>query len=165
MTTTANTNTQDNVALLLQQQGVTKAIAEELVRTYSADHIRSQIRMLSFRNPQNPAGMLVQAIRQNWVAPPEYLQYQEQVSACRVQERRRLEEKQKKRTRYRAIRKARERMSEEERQQVRQEAIERVAPLLRQHYGDENLPEVLVESFVNQIVTERCLGEENPVSA
>ena len=158
------TNTKDNVALSLQQQGVTKVIAEELVRTYSAGHILSQIKILPFRNPQNPAGMLVQAIRQNWTAPPEYLQHREQVNTYQVERRGQLEDKRRKRIRFRRIRQVKAQMTREELQELRRDAIKRIAPLLRQHYGDENLPESLVESFMNQIVAERHLGIENPVS-
>jgi len=63
----------------LISQGVTRRIAQELVRTHSEEVIRQQVTWKPYR-PQikSPAGALVQAIRDAWPAPPAWADAQEQ---------------------------------------------------------------------------------------
>jgi len=62
----------DQLAVQLRALGVTTTVIDELLRRYQLRHIQQQLAWLPRRNPrQNPAGLLVQAIRENWAAPPD----------------------------------------------------------------------------------------------
>jgi hypothetical protein len=77
--TQAPTGANDDDALqLLVAQGVTRRIAQELVRTHPADAIRQQLAWQAYRPPAtSPAGALVRAIRDAWPPPPAWLEAQE----------------------------------------------------------------------------------------
>ena len=73
-----STGADDDVLLLLVAHGVTRRIAQELVRTHPADAIRQQLAWQAYRPPAtSPAGALVRAIRDAWPPPPAWLEAQE----------------------------------------------------------------------------------------
>ncbi len=78
----------------LVQVGVTRAAAEKLVRQYP-ERIADQVEYLAYRSAQDPAALLVEAIRHNWQPPALYLQAQTEAEESRreAEERRQLEEK------------------------------------------------------------------------
>jgi hypothetical protein len=60
----------DDVLVLLVSQGVTRRIAQELVRTHAEELIRQQVAWQPYRpQAKSPAGALVQAIRDAWPPP------------------------------------------------------------------------------------------------
>ena len=68
----------DDVLCLLLSQGVTRRIAQELVRTHPAEAIKQQLAWQAYRAPAtSPAGALVRAIRDAWPPPPAWLEAQE----------------------------------------------------------------------------------------
>jgi hypothetical protein len=68
----------DDVLLRLVAHGVTRRIAQELVRTYAAEAIQQQLAWQAHRPPAtSPAGALVRAIRDAWPPPPAWLEAQE----------------------------------------------------------------------------------------
>jgi hypothetical protein len=52
--------------------GVTRTIAEDLARQFPTEHIRTQIDMLAYRAANDPAAVLVSAIREAWASPAGY---------------------------------------------------------------------------------------------
>jgi Helix-turn-helix domain len=67
----------DALLELLLSQGVTRRIAQDLVRTHSPETIRQQVAWQAHRPPaKSPAGALVQAIRDAWPPPPAWLEAQ-----------------------------------------------------------------------------------------
>ena len=89
------TGADDDALQLLISQGVTRRIAQELVQTHSAEAIRQQVTWQPHRPPaKNPAGALVQAIRERWPAPAAWREAQTRAAAVAqqaVEERRRRE--------------------------------------------------------------------------
>ena len=78
-----------HVVAVLMRQNVTNVIAENLAKQHSSKQIMAQIRMLSYRNAtDNPAGLLVKSIRENWAAPEAYLEVQHKHNAM-LEERKR----------------------------------------------------------------------------
>ena len=72
----------DDALQLLMSQGVTRRIAQELVRTHPAAAIRQQLAWQVYRPAaKSPAGALVQAIRDAWPPPPAWLEAQEHAGA------------------------------------------------------------------------------------
>ena len=68
----------DDALQLLLSQGVTRRIAQELVRTHSGEAIRQQVAWQAHRPAaKSPAGALVQAIRDAWPPPPAWTEAQE----------------------------------------------------------------------------------------
>ena len=63
--------------MLLISQGVTRRIAQELVRTHADEVIRRQVAWQPYRpRVKSPAGALVQAIRDAWPPPPAWAEVQ-----------------------------------------------------------------------------------------
>ncbi len=61
-----------DVVVALTNLGVTKRIAHDLTRRCSEELIRAQIDMLSYRPADDPAAVLVKAIREDWAPPAGY---------------------------------------------------------------------------------------------
>ena len=75
----APNDSRDVAKQLLLSRGVHPAMAGELARTFSADEIRRRIAMLDWLvknpkqpSPQNPAGYLVQSLREGYDPPPGF---------------------------------------------------------------------------------------------
>ena len=67
---------------LLISHGISQRIAQGLATTCDARVIKQQIRWHPYRpGVKNPAGALVEAIKQNWPAPPAWLDAQEHAAA------------------------------------------------------------------------------------
>jgi Bacteriophage replication protein O len=67
---------------LLVSRGVTRRIAQELVRTHSGEAIRQQVAWQAHRPAaKSPAGALVQAIRDAWPPPPAWIGAREHAAA------------------------------------------------------------------------------------
>jgi hypothetical protein len=72
----------DDALVLLVSQGVTRRIAQELVRTHTTEAIRQQVAWQPYRpHAKSPAGALVQAIRDAWPPPPGWAEAQEHAVA------------------------------------------------------------------------------------
>ncbi len=78
-------NAQD-VVVILTDLGVTRKTARELTRKHSQEQIRTQIDMLSYRSAENPAAVLVKAIREDWAPPPGYETPQQREARTRDEE-------------------------------------------------------------------------------
>jgi hypothetical protein len=68
----------DDALVLLISQGVTRRIAQELVKTHAEEVIRQQVAWQPYRpRVKSPAGALVQAIRDAWPPPPGWAEARE----------------------------------------------------------------------------------------
>ncbi|MDP9349923.1 MAG: replication protein [Chloroflexota bacterium] len=71
------------VVVALVDQGVTRSTAEDLVRVHAAEHILAQMDMLPYRPADDPAAVLVKAIRDEWAPPAAYqTPEQREAEAC-----------------------------------------------------------------------------------
>jgi len=52
--------------------GITKAVAIQLINEYEQERIRKQVEYLKYRNAKNRAGVLINAIKEDWAPPAEY---------------------------------------------------------------------------------------------
>lgn len=61
----------NNIDLLsrLVAAGVTRPVAEKLLRNHPPDVVATQLDLLPLRRARNPAGVLVASIRENWAGP------------------------------------------------------------------------------------------------
>ena len=82
--------------------GMTRAMAEKLVRQFP-ERIGDQLDYLPYRSAQDPAALLVEAIRADWQPPALYLQAQSDATEARqeAEERRQLEDKRREKERLR----------------------------------------------------------------
>jgi hypothetical protein len=72
----------DDALSLLVSQGVTRRIAQDLVKTHSGEAIRQQVAWQAHRPPaKSPAGALVQAIRDAWPPPSAWIEAREHAAA------------------------------------------------------------------------------------
>jgi hypothetical protein len=77
----------DDALQLLVAQGVTRRIAQELVKTHSGEAIRQQVAWQAHRPPaKSPTGALVQAIRDAWPPPAAWREAQQRGAAAARQE-------------------------------------------------------------------------------
>ena len=61
-----------DVVVALINLGVTKKIANKLALSHARDFILAQIDMLPYRKADDPAAVLVKAIKEGWAPPPGY---------------------------------------------------------------------------------------------
>jgi Bacteriophage replication protein O len=79
---TTDAGDDDDALSLLISQGVTRRIAQDLVRSHPAEAIRQQVTWQADRPPaMSPAGALVRAIRDAWPPPPAWSEAQAHAAA------------------------------------------------------------------------------------
>ena len=83
----------DELTASLVEAGVTEAVAQEL-SAHHADEARAQLSYLPFRDAQDPAALLVEAIRGSWEPPAACLQRQREQQALDEERARREQGKQ-----------------------------------------------------------------------
>jgi hypothetical protein len=102
----------DDVLALLISRGITRRIAQALVKAHAGEAIRQQVAWQPYRPPaKRPAGALVQAIRDAWPPPPAWIDAQEHAAAVARQ----AEEETRRRAAAEARRRAWEQKPPEER--------------------------------------------------
>ncbi len=62
----------EDVVVALTQLGVSRKVARDLAALYSLEMIQAQIDMLAYRKAEDPAAVLVKAIREEWAPPGGY---------------------------------------------------------------------------------------------
>jgi len=62
----------------LKKVGVSDNAISEILEKYPSEIIHNQLSYLPYRQAKNPAGLLVQAIKDDWSAPKEYLAVKEE---------------------------------------------------------------------------------------
>jgi hypothetical protein len=67
-----------NLLEKLLDAGVSENIARKLIDDYSEEQILRQMEVLPFRKAQDPAAVLIRAIRENWAPPSTFSRQQEQ---------------------------------------------------------------------------------------
>jgi hypothetical protein len=86
----------DALVELLISHGITRRIAQDLVKSHTEEAIRQQVAWQAYRPAaKSPAGALVQAIRDAWPSPQAWVEAQARAAAVARQaeeERRRREE-------------------------------------------------------------------------
>ncbi len=63
---------QKSVVELLTSSGVTRKTAQQIANQYPLHRITAHVDMLAWRSADNPAAVLVRAIREDWAPPPGY---------------------------------------------------------------------------------------------
>lgn len=150
-----------HVVAVLMRHNVTNVIAENLAKQHSSEQIMAQIRMLSYRNAtDNPAGLLVKSIRENWAAPEAYLEVQHKHNAMLEERKRQAVKRQRLASQRKAIEKVKANLTKDELENLKQKAIDRVARIMRNYYGADNLPAPLINGVMNRIIKENYL--DNP---
>jgi len=141
----------------LKDQGVTLSTASWLVERYPEQQITDQLEMLPFRKAQNPAGMLIKAIKENWVPPKGYKEAQEQKAIKQAENESQAKELARKRARQQKIAEIKAKMSKQELDELRQRAKQKLARVLHKVYSDDNLPETLVDVEIDYIIASKYL--------
>ncbi len=77
----------NDVVVALTNMGMTRKIVEQLTREYPANLICTQIDMLPYRPADDPAAVLVKAIREEWAPPAAYQTPEQREAEAREAER------------------------------------------------------------------------------
>jgi antitoxin component of RelBE/YafQ-DinJ toxin-antitoxin module len=149
-----NTTTKQYLVGLLKNLGITASTASKLVLDYPQKSIIAQVEMLPYRQAQNPAGMLIKAIKENWAPPQGYREFQEQKARQRAEDERRAKEEARRKARQQKIVAIKAKMSEQELQALREKAEQEIPDVLKDAYSKKKLPlpEILIESQMNDII-------------
>ena len=75
--------------------GVTKKVAEELINKYGEEKIKEQIDFLKHRKGDNKAGLLIKSVIDNWAPPQQHTEKIEKMEKERILENQRREEEKK----------------------------------------------------------------------
>jgi hypothetical protein len=139
----------------LLQIGITHETAEQIVKKYSIEEIEAQVRALPYRNAENPAALLIKAIKEKWPMPEGFLQEerraeQERTEQARQEEEARVKEEQRQRREaYLAG------ITPVELAELQQEAEERARQMGGQVFKGKKIPEQIVKAYMAEIAGER----------
>jgi hypothetical protein len=144
---------------LLKNLGITELTASKLVLDYPHKRIIAQVEMLPYRQAQNPAGMLIKAIKENWAPPQAYNEFQQQKARQRAEEEKRAKEEAIRKVRQQQIVALKAKMSEQELQELRERAEQKIPDVLKNAYRAKKLPlpEILIEAQMNYIIGKEYL--------
>ena len=159
----ADSGQRARVTELLQQLsevGITRSVAEQLLAQHG-EQVQAQLQYLPYRNPHDPAAMLVESIRNDWAPPASHLKAQAEADKARQEaeaERQRQQERRrqqgKRQARKEACHRALERLSPTERQQIEATArrqIQEDNPALAAH-PDTTAYQVLFEEYIAELL-------------
>jgi len=141
----------------LRDRGVSEPMAVDMVRSFPAERIRRQLRMLPYRDARDPAAMLVKAIREDWDAPAAYKAALRERAIKREREEAQSQEDARQEARQRRIQESASKLSPQEMRDITARAREKVKTMLRGALGDR-VPKRLVDAQVNKIISEEYLG-------
>jgi len=144
----------------LSERGITPSVAEQLVAEYG-DQVQAQIEYLPYRNPHDPAAMLVESIRSSWAPPASYLKAQAEAEDARQaaeaeqqRQERRQQQLEKRQARRSACRRALERLSPAERQEIEEAAqrhLQEDNPALAAH-PQSTAYQVLLDEYIADLL-------------
>lgn len=141
----------------LMEIGVTRKVAEQIVREYSAETVRAQMDMLPYRKAKDPAAALVSAIQDSWAPPVSYkakVRHEKSSEAEKFE--RKQEEEQKAELRAR-IEGYLAKLSQDEIEALTTEAGDLAKSDGSVFLKDRGVPEPMLKAYVHVLV-ERRLG-------
>ncbi len=153
---------EEGVVKALESLGVARQVALQLVGQFGAEAVRRQLEFLPYRpRVKNVAGMLVQAIRQNWPPPPEWEERRRREEEAKRKLAQVESEKRHSREVSERIKRIKSRLSPAELERLRQEALSRLPKGLREkaERSKGGLAQ-MVEAMVEELIKERFLEEK-----
>lgn len=157
----------DPLMARLLETGVTRAMAEQIVREYSAEAIKTQMEILPHRNAKDPAAVLVASIQESWEPPSSYKKKvgskkQKETEKCAHE----LEEQQKADLRAR-IEEYLAKLSPAELEALTAEAGELARQEGAKIFGKKEVPQYVINGYIHIVVEKRLglQGGKNTVSS
>jgi len=149
----------------LIEAGVTRKVAEQILREHPGDAIQSQIDALSYRNAGDPAAVLVASIQDDWNYPSSYKMHKKKAKSAAQKEKDRQNnaaeelEKSKRRERIENYLSA---ISDSERNAMLKEAREIARREGGSMFKNREIPECIVKAYLHGLA-EKNLETARPV--
>jgi len=138
--------------------GVNPNVARELVRTIPDEQIKQQLQWLPYRNPRQPVGMLVSAVRESWEPPKAWTlreEAEQRRQAMFLQRRQQRELDELEDEQHDEVEQKLAELSGQEREQLWAEARKRVGERMPKIPPDSPIVETAADHEVRLIVRER----------
>jgi len=142
----------------LRNHGVSEPMAVDMVRSYPAERIRRQLRMLPYRDARDPAAMLVKAVREDWDAPAAYKEALRERVIKRERKEAKSEDDARQEAHQRRIQEAASKLSPQEMRDITARAREKVKATLRGALGGR-IPQRLVDAQASKIISEEYIDK------
>jgi hypothetical protein len=146
---------EDELLEKLVQAGITRAVAEQIMREYGREDIMAQIKALPFRKAQDPAAILVSSILNRWNIPAscqEKAKKEKQKDAekeqCEAEEREKAE-------RRGTIEKYLAAQSRDEQVELIGEARELARAEGGAYFKDKEIPQYMLNAYMHMVVEKR----------
>jgi hypothetical protein len=161
--TVALTGDEDPVLVGLLRLGMTRQSAARILKAHPADKVSEWLSALSFvPNTKEPAAFLVQALKENWSLPQQYLQTQKKIELTKKKQAENDEAAAAKAAAEKARNDHRIKvdaylalLTDEDRASLEAEALERLGRETGDYWRGRKIPGVLLKSCVRDIVAER----------
>lgn len=147
--------------------GVTRTVAQRLVKDHPATEIRRQLDYLPYRQAEDPAALLVKAIEESWAEPQAYRQAQEeeeqkrqQEEAARRQAEAAAEAEWKRQERQERIESLKAQLSPEELEELFDEALQAWAPGTQRWYREKGIEAATSQALIDAWIARKYLGWE-----
>jgi len=135
--------------------GITRKVAEILIKEYSLEVIEAQIDALPFRKADDPAAVLVASIQNNWNPPPKYQESMHKAEQDRIEEQHHQEEERVKVERRRKINNYISALSRDELAELMGEARKRARNETKGFRKGKEIQQYMIDAYLHIIVEEK----------
>jgi hypothetical protein len=139
----------------LVQLGITRSVAEQILREYSEETVETQIKALKYRKADDPAATLISAIRDNWSLPAAYNSHREKENLRTIDIEQHEQEQQQKAERRGKIQTYICGLSRDELAELTIEAREKAREEGGALFRDREIPQYMVNAYVHMMVEKR----------
>jgi len=139
----------------LSSVGVTRRVAEQLIKEYPEEVITAQIEALAHRKADDPAAMLISSIQNNWNIPVRYQEKIKKEQGNREQKQQREKEEREKTERRKQIEKYISSISRDDLASITSEARELAREEGKAFLKGRDIPQYMVNAYVHMIVEKR----------
>jgi hypothetical protein len=146
---------EEKVVKLLVDAGITELAARQMVRNYPLQKIETQIKALPFRKANNPAGMLVASINEDWALPNEYVKKVKKAKQDNVAKQKQEQEEAEKAERRKKIEGYISSLSPCDMEKLTDEARELAKKEGGTFFNEKPVPEFLLKSYIHIMVEKK----------
>ena len=139
----------------LLQIGISNGAAERLMRKYPREEIEAQIKALPYRNAENPAALLHQAIKEKWPLPETLLKEEHRMERRSAEQARQEAEARVREERRQKIESYILALTPAELAELHQEAEAKARQECPGVYKDRDVPEHIIRGYVSEMAGER----------
>lgn len=135
--------------------GITQKVAEQMIKEYSGDTIRMQIKALPYREAKDPPAVLISSIHDNWAMPKMYQAQAEGQKKTRIRDQQ-IKEEENEKAKYRdKIKRYIGSLGKRELEEMTMQAVENAREDGGAFLKGRDIPQHLIEAYLHIIVEKK----------